>query len=80
MPKKEKAGSFESKLERLEEIVRSLESETSGLESSLSLFEEGVALSKDLSGKLDEVKRKVEVLRKDAGGKLRTEPLNEEEN
>ncbi|MFH1618878.1 MAG: exodeoxyribonuclease VII small subunit, partial [bacterium] len=65
--------------ERLEEIVNSLESESSGLESSLKLFEEGVKLSKGLGDKLDEVKRKVEVLKKDAEGRLKTRPLDDAE-
>ncbi len=77
MVKKEKTGSFESKFTRLEEIVHALESETSGLESSLSLFEEGVVLSSELAKKLDEVKHKVEVLRKDAEGRLKIKPLDE---
>ena len=44
MPKKE--ISFEKAMERLEEIVNSLESGESPLDKSLSLFEEGVKLVK----------------------------------
>lgn len=73
MPKKE--NTFEQKLERLQTLVRDLESGEKGLEESLGLFEEGVALARGLSQKLEEVKTKVEVLTKDAEGKLRLKPM-----
>lgn len=53
-----KKNTFETKLARLEEIVNLLDSETIALEESAKLFEEGVALSKELSEKLNEVKFK----------------------
>lgn len=68
---------FEKSLENLETIVRDLESGKSGLEESLALFENGVSLAKDLTHRLSEVKRRVEVLAKDAQGKLHTKPLEE---
>lgn len=68
---------FEKSLENLETIVRDLESGKSGLEESLALFENGVSLAKDLTQRLSEVKRRVEVLAKDAQGKLHTKPLEE---
>ena len=67
-PKKENEPShepFEKSLERLETIVRHLETGEKGLEDSLKLFEEGAQLSRDLSGRLDVVKQKVEVLVKE---------------
>ena len=39
-----KKPSFEESMERLEEIVRTLESGSEGLDSSLKLYEEGIAL------------------------------------
>ena len=68
---------FEKSLGRLEEIVRSLESGEKGLEASLKLFEEGSALSKELSKRLEDVKHKVEVLTKTAKG-LDVQPLEED--
>ena len=68
MVKKEKNFDFEKNLSKLENIVEKLESEDTPIEKSLEFFEEGVKISKELSGKLDEVKRKIEVLRKDASG------------
>jgi exodeoxyribonuclease VII small subunit len=53
---------FESALKRLEEIVGKLEQDENVLEESLKLFEEGIKLSTFCSVKLNEVKKKVEVL------------------
>ncbi len=77
MVKKEEAG-FEHKLEKLEEIVRRLEDEGTPLEEALALFGEGVALSRELSARLEDIKGKIEILRKDAEGKLRPEPFGGE--
>jgi len=77
--KKENKAGFEDKLKRLEEIVEKLENEETPIETSLTLFEEGVIISKELSDKLDEVKKKIEVLRKDAQGKLKVEDYTETE-
>ena len=74
-----KSSGFEKKLGRLEEIVQELESESADLENSVKLFEEGVELSKSLSASLKEIKFKVEVLKKDAEGKLYSEPLENDE-
>ena len=43
---------FEKQLARLEEIVEKLEGETTDLDASVKLFEEGMALSQELSQKL----------------------------
>ena len=57
---------FEAAMARLEEIVRMLESGNAPLETSLSLFEEGVALVKLCNSKLDTAEQKVKTLT-DAG-------------
>lgn len=74
---KQKEPSFEAALARLEEIVATLEKGQAPLDDSLKLFEEGVALSRFCSGKLDEIERKIEILVKE-GGKLRAEPFTGE--
>jgi exodeoxyribonuclease VII small subunit len=60
MPKKE--ISFEKAMERLEEIVNSLESGESPLDKSLSLFEEGVKLVKLCNEKLEKAEESVKKL------------------
>ena len=76
MPKKEDKPDFESSLEKLEGIVKELESGDKGLEESLALFEKGVTLAKGLTTQLEEAKRKVEVLTKE-NGKLARKPFAE---
>lgn len=64
----EKEQNFETSLARLEELVRMLESGNAGLDESLSLFEEGIALVKYCNTKLDEAEQKVKVLLAEANG------------
>jgi exodeoxyribonuclease VII small subunit len=66
---------FEDALSKLEKIVSKLEEEEISLEESLKFFEEGVRLSRFCNQKLDEVEKKVEILLKDKGGVLKTEPF-----
>ena len=60
MPKKE--ISFEKAMERLEEIVDSLENGSCPLEESLNLFEEGVKLVKLCNSKLESVEGSIKKL------------------
>ncbi len=69
--------SFEKALERLEAIVEKLESEEIGLDASLALFEEGISLSRVCQEKLTEVERRVEIVLKESGTELKTEPFEE---
>ena len=73
-----KTNTFEEKLTRLEEIVTLLDSDTIKLEESSKLFEEGIALSKELSEKLNEVKFKVDTLTQ-KGKDLVLEPFDKTE-
>lgn len=54
--------SFEAALERLEGIVRKLETGELPLDDSLQAFEEGVKLSTYCHRRLDEVEKKVQLL------------------
>lgn len=56
---------FEAALARLQAIVEELEDPEKGLEASLELFEEGVALSRFCRGKIDEIQSRVEVVLKE---------------
>ena len=57
-----KEMSFEKAIERLEQIVESLESGTCPLEESLKIFEEGVKLVKLCNGKLESVECSIKKL------------------
>lgn len=61
----EKEIKFEKAMERLEEIVQTLEKGDMPLEDSLKVFEEGIKLSKTCMTKLDEAEKRVEILMKD---------------
>ena len=68
---------FEDALKRLEEIVDKLEAGDVPLEDSLALYEEGISLFRHCSSKLEEAKKKVEILaKKGSTGKLEPEPFN----
>ncbi|NIM02900.1 exodeoxyribonuclease VII small subunit [bacterium] len=70
---------FEEAIGRLEKIVQQLEEGEKSLEDSLKLFEEGIKLSKFCSGKLEEAKKKIEILTKSDKGEAVTKPFNLEE-
>lgn len=53
---------FETKIQRLEEIVKKMEEGQLALEDSLKLFEEGVKLSRECQSELDAAEQKVEKL------------------
>ncbi len=53
---------FEKAMERLEEIVESLEGGELPLEDSLKVFEEGMKLARFCSHKLEEAEKKVTLL------------------
>jgi exodeoxyribonuclease VII small subunit len=55
--------------------VGQLESGTLVLEDSLKAFEEGVALARHCAKYLDEAERRVELLLKEEGGLLKSEPF-----
>ncbi|HSL18946.1 MAG TPA: exodeoxyribonuclease VII small subunit [Methylomirabilota bacterium] len=69
---------FEDQLERLEEIVASLEDETVGLEEALGLFEDGMKLAKSCRARLEEVEQRVrQLLAADDGEAAATAALTE---
>ena len=54
-----KEKSFEELFQRLEEIVKEMETEDLQLEKSLKLFEEGVKLSEQLRSQLSGAEQKI---------------------
>lgn len=59
---------FEQALARLEEIVKGLENGSLPLDKSIELFEEGNALVKLCTQKLDAAEQKVRILTETASG------------
>ena len=58
----EKNMNFEEAIARLEVIVRSLENGDAPLDSSLALFEEGVALVRVCNQKLENAESRIKIL------------------
>jgi len=75
MPEKK----FEEAMQRLEEIVQSLDSGDLPLEESLKIFEEGMKLVGFCNSKLDEAEKKVSLLVKESDGQLKEKPFDEDE-
>ena len=71
---------FESQMERLEEIVRVLEKGEAPLNDSMKLFEEGTKLAAALGKILDKAEQKVTVLQENALGELTEQPFDAKED
>ena len=68
--------SFEAALAELEGLVEAMESGEMGLEEMVAAFEKGQALVKNCTDRLNEVERRIEVIKKKADGSASsTEPL-----
>jgi len=68
-------NSFENNFKRLEMIVKKMESDEVSLEESLTLFEEGIKLSRKCALVLDKAEKKVEMLLVDKNGESKTVPF-----
>jgi exodeoxyribonuclease VII small subunit len=73
------ALSFEQIVEQLSLVVAQLEDGELPLEQALAKFEQGVALSRLGSKRLDDAERRIEILLRDAQG-IQTRPFEEEQS
>ena len=67
--------SFEDALKELEELVGRMESGEMGLEEMVAAFEKGQKLVKSCTDRLNEVERRIEVIKKNADGTATTVEL-----
>lgn len=74
-----KKVTFESRLERLEEIVHGLESPDLALEDAVEKYREGMTLAKELTTHLASMEKKIEELTAD-GGKVPFEAQDDDED
>jgi exodeoxyribonuclease VII small subunit len=72
-------GDFEKSLARLEDVVKRLENTDLSLDEAMSLFEEGVGLSRECQKQLEEAEGRVEILLKKADGKIAAQPFEPED-
>ena len=68
---------FEEALKRLEKIVEDLENGALSLDDALTKYEEGIRLSKLCSKRLEDAKKKVEILLKSEDGSIKLKPFDE---
>jgi exodeoxyribonuclease VII small subunit len=61
---------FDAGLKRLEEMVERLDRGELSLEESLSLFEEGIKLTRTLTRYIEEAEKKIEILTADENGHI----------
>ena len=66
---------FEVAFKKLETIVENLENGELSLEAALKQYEEGVKMADICSKRLNDAEKRVEVLTKASGGKLKAVPF-----
>ena len=76
MAKKDKQIHFEEAFKRLDDIVTKLESGDLSLEDSMTLFEEGIILTKTCKSRLEAAEQKIQLLFKDSDGNLALEDID----
>ncbi len=68
---------FEEALKKLEKIVEDLEKGDLSLDEALKKYEEGIELSRLCSQRLENAKKKIDVLVKNKKGEFELKPFNE---
>ncbi len=68
--KKNSKGSLEHSLERLEEIVGSLEDGSVPLDEAMNLYEEGIRISKDCGERLKAAELRIKKMTKNIDGQF----------
>ena len=70
---------FEEGMEKLEQIANELEKGDLDLDESVKKFEEGMKISKQCSGMLQDAEKKITMLIKNSDGELQEENFIQEE-
>lgn len=68
---------FEEALRKLEKIVEDLEKGELSLDDALKKYQEGIELSRSCSSRLENAKKKIDVLVKNKKGEFEFKPLDE---
>ncbi len=68
---------FEEALKKLEKIVEDLEKGDLSLDEALKKYQEGIELSRSCSSRLENAKKKIDVLVKNKKGEFEFKPLDE---
>jgi exodeoxyribonuclease VII small subunit len=70
---------FEEGLAKLEGIVKTLDSGNIPVDEALNLFKEGLSLTRELSKRLDEIEKKIDVLIRREDGTMEKRPFSQQE-
>ena len=73
---KTKKISFEDSIDKLEDIVKELESGDLSLEEAIKKFESGMKYSTYCNDLLDKTEKKISILLEDSNGNIKEEPFN----
>lgn len=65
---------IETLISRLEEITRTMENPDTGLEGSIALYEEGIAIAEQCRKRLQEAKAKIEIIGSGGTARPKAEP------
>lgn len=68
---------FEEALKKLEKIVEQLEKGDLSLDEALKIYQDGIELSRLLGQKLENARKKIDVLTKNKKGEFELKPLDE---
>jgi exodeoxyribonuclease VII small subunit len=79
MPRTKKTPDFETSLTELEQLVNRMEQGDMPLADALQAFEQGIALTRDCQGILDQAEQKVRML-VEKDGELQTIPFTDPED
>ena len=71
---------FEAAIARLEVIVKAMEGDNLPLDESLSLYEEGIALTRRLNRELTEAEQRVMILQRTPDGEIKPAPFTSTED
>ena len=70
MTAKKKQLSFESAIERLEEITADLEGGETSLEDSITLYTEGLEIARQCNARLEEAEKKIKIITEKNGAPI----------
>lgn len=68
---------FEEALKKLEKIVEQLEKGDLSLDEAMKIYQDGIELSRLLGQKLENARKKIDVLTKNKKGEFELKPLDE---
>lgn len=76
MSEKEESMSFENLMQKLENIVQTIEKGDLNLDESVAKFEEGMKISKECNKMLENSEKRISILLENSNGEIEEENFN----